>query len=229
MSEPNDQGRRTRTQKLNQRDTEQVRNERRNSERATVANDLADWPVTNADWRSRGATQGNPNKRKGGGKMPTSPQELQIWLQNGGWKLVAGLAAFCIVLLIALLAMSRNEQRSAGGFGEETAATSETLADTGVGNDPVVRDLSLTPSPIPLPTQAPVVAQFFVVINTAGQGLNLRADHQVASEILALYADGTRLEQIGDDFVGPDRLWRNVRGPDGREGWVAADFLQEAP
>jgi hypothetical protein len=229
MSEPNDQRRRPRTEKLNPQDTEPVRNERRTPDRPTVANELADWPVTNADWRSRRTTQASTGKSKNAVPLPTSPQELQIWLQKGGWKLVAGLAAFSIVLLIALLAFSRNEQRNAGGFGEEAAPTSAVAAESGVGSDPVVRELDTTPETLPLPTAAPPAATFFVVVNTSGQGLNLRADHQVNAQIIALYADGTRLEQIGEDFVGPDRLWRNVRGPDGQQGWVAADYLQEAP
>jgi SH3-like domain-containing protein len=34
---------------------------------------------------------------------------------------------------------------------------------------------------------------------------------------------------VGEDFSGPDRVWKNVRDPDGTTGWVAADFLQAVP
>jgi Bacterial SH3 domain len=223
MSDPNEQRRPSRTEKLPSRESEPTRRDRR-SEPNPIADETAEWPQANIDWRARGAGRGT-QKRKAAAGVPGSPQEIQIWLQNGGWKLVAGAAAFFIVLLIALLAMARNDQRTAGTFGEERAITAEPML--GAGSDPVLIDL--TPTVIIQPTATPAAPQFFVVVNTGEQGLNLRADHTTDAAILTFYNDGEQLEQIGEDFIGSDRLWRQVRGPDGLEGWVAADFLQPAP
>lgn len=224
MSDPNEQRRPSRTEKLPSREGEPVQRDRR-GEQGPIADDTAEWPQVNPDWRARGTARSS-QKRKPAAGVPGSPQEIQIWLQNGGWKLVAGAAAFFIVLLIAMLAFARNDQRSAATFGQDRAITAEPVL--GAGAAPLIVDR--TPTAIIQPTAPPAAtAQFFVVINTSDQGLNLRADHTTVAEVLTFYSDGTRLEQIGEDFVGPDRLWRQVRGPDGREGWVAADFLQPAP
>ena len=224
MSDPNEQRRPSRTEQLPSPESEPAGRDQR-SERSPNADDAAEWPQVNPDWRARGAAR-STKKRKPAAGVPGSPQEIQIWLQNGGWKLVAGAAAVFIVLLIAMLAVARNDQRSASTFGEERVITEEPVL--GAGAAPLIAER--TPAVIIQPTAPPAAtAQFFVVINTSEQGLNLRADHATVAEVLTFYSDGTRLEQIGEDFVGPDRLWRQVRGPDGREGWVAADFLQSAP
>jgi SH3-like domain-containing protein len=90
--------------------------------------------------------------------------------------------------------------------------------------------LQLEPSIAVVPTvAAPAGPQRFVVFGTDGAGLFLRAGHDTNSQALATLPDGTQVEQIGEDFAGPDRVWRNVRTADGLEGWVAVDYLEAAP
>ena len=95
--------------------------------------------------------------------------------------------------------------------------------------------LPLQPSVTPRPTGVAPTAVTgagsaggaqFRVFNTEGQGLFLRQDHSGDSQVLKTLPDGTIVTVVGQDFSGPDRVWKNVREPDGSTGWVAADYLQ---
>ncbi|NJK79488.1 MAG: SH3 domain-containing protein [Chloroflexaceae bacterium] len=57
----------------------------------------------------------------------------------------------------------------------------------------------------------------------------MRSGPSTDSQVLGTLSDGTVVEQIAEDSIGPNYAWRNVRAPDGAEGWVAVDFLQPAP
>lgn len=70
-------------------------------------------------------------------------------------------------------------------------------------------------------------AKAFVVSNTQGEGLILRSTPGGAE--ITVLPEGTRLEQIGPDQDANGMTWRNVRAPDGTEGWVAAQFTTAAP
>lgn len=176
----------------------------------------------NPGWRSDRSSGRKASRR---GALPSSPQEFQLWLQAGGWRYVAGIAVLLVVLLIAMLAFARNEQRQAGlpPVGEEQPAVSEPAL--GGGGATTVDGLpTVTPAP-----PAPTAPQLFVVTGTAGQGLFLRPQPSTEGAPLSTLPDGTRVEQIGDDVPGGDRLWRKVRAPDGQEGYVAVDYLTPAP
>ncbi|MCS6881022.1 MAG: SH3 domain-containing protein [Oscillochloridaceae bacterium] len=164
-------------------------------------------------------------RRQARGLLPASPQELQLWLQAGGWRYLAGIALLVIVLLIALLALGRTEQRESGlGFREPTAAPVTTPVPGGV--------LSGEPYPSPMAetsVAAPAGRRFYIVSGTGGQGLFLRPDPSTAGAPITTLPEGTRVEALGEEVPGGDYLWRKVRAPDGREGYVAADFLVEAP
>ena len=80
------------------------------------------------------------------------------------------------------------------------------------------------PAP-PTPTTAP--ARAFVVTGTEGDGVRLRS--APGGDQLGAYPEGTTLEQIGPDQAAAGTTWRNVRGPDGNEGFVASQFTQPAP
>ena len=66
-----------------------------------------------------------------------------------------------------------------------------------------------------------------VVSGTQGTGVRLR--RSPGGDALRVYPEGTRLEQVGPDQDVAGVVWRNVRGPDGQEGWVAAEFTAAAP
>jgi hypothetical protein len=179
-----------------------------------------DWSASepvNPGWRKERVTPRKGRKRAAG--LPGSPQELPHWLQAGGWRYIAIVGALVVVGLIAALAVSRNDRRNEGfGAGRATGIpTAETS---------LLREPSVTTAPT---VAAPAAPQSFVVAGTDGQGLFLRADPSTESQALATLPDGTRIEQTGEDFAGPDRVWRKVRTADGLEGWVAVDYLQPAP
>lgn len=218
MSDPRGEQRRGKTQRLPASEAG-ARGEPRRTERlAPTGDEWSQAEPVNPGWRSERAA-GRTGRRSA---LPRSPQEFQLWLQAGGWRYVAGIAALLVVLLIALLAFARNEQRAAG-FPRRAETTETTLPAVGVGAEGAV---------LPTVTVAPTVPptpSFFVVTGTDGQGLFLRPGPSTEGEPITTLPDGTRLEQIGEDVPGPDRVWRQVRAPDGQEGYVAVDFLTPAP
>ncbi len=152
------------------------------------------------------------------GFLPTSPQEIQLWLQKGGWlAVVAG--AFLLLLFFGVISANKKQNRLQNA--QTTLATPSPLAAEAL--------LSALPTPTGLPATPTIKPAFFVVVNTNGQGLFLRLDHSVESQPIETLVDGVRLEQVGYDFVGPTFAWRKVRSPTGKEGWVAADWLKPAP
>jgi hypothetical protein len=221
MSEAKNRARRGATTRLPESEAGPQRTERLEAGDAEWS---AQEPV-NPGWRRERSATRPPRRRAGA--LPSSPQEFQLWLQAGGWHYVAGIAVLLVVLLIAMLSFARSDQREAGlGFEEPTA-----VAIGGVGSDAgVLSPLPEATSALPPTAEpAPPVAQAFVVAGTGAEGLFLRPEPNTNGAPLATIPEGSRVEQIGEDFAGPDRVWRNVRAPDGNEGWVAVDFLQPAP
>lgn len=224
MSEPTGRGRGN-TQRLPPDDRAETQGGGAGARRTEhLTSDGDEWrerePV-NPGWRNERSTGRKPARR---GALPSSPQEFQLWLQAGGWRYLAGIAALVVVLLIALLAFARNDQREAGlpPVGEEQPAVSQpVLGGAGSESDALP---TVTPAP-PTPAQP----SFFVVTGTAGQGLFLRPQPSTEGDPLTTLPDGTRVEQVGEDVPGADRVWRKVRAPDGQEGYVAVDFLTPAP
>ena len=70
-------------------------------------------------------------------------------------------------------------------------------------------------------------ARVFTVGNTGGIGVYVRRSTRLDDKDTA-YVDGTRLEQIGDDATGDGTTWHHVRAPDGKTGWVPAQFTVES-
>ena len=74
------------------------------------------------------------------------------------------------------------------------------------------------------PTTAPAAqTQTVYVTNTGGQGLTLRRTPGGAP--ITGLPDGTALTLTAEEQPVGDRLWRKVRDAQGREGWVATEFL----
>lgn len=110
-------------------------------------------------------------------------------------------------------------------IGAATAGTGTTPAAsprTGAGTGP-------TTAPAPAQTPATAARRFFTVTGTEGEGIRLRNEPATSGTQLAVYPEGERLEQIGPDREGDGRTWLSVRGPDGNEGFVAAEFTTPAP
>jgi hypothetical protein len=78
---------------------------------------------------------------------------------------------------------------------------------------------------IEIPTPAPAAPRPLYVANTGGEGLALRNKPASDGERIAVLSEGTALTPTGQEEQADGRRWRQVRDPQGREGWVAADFL----
>lgn len=219
MSESQERPRRGGTARLGGRGTNN--GEARRTERLAQSGD--EWSTrepVNPGWRSeRSAARGGAGRRGG---LPASPQEFQIWLQAGGWRYAVGIGVLVLVLLIALMAMLTSN----------TGEVAQPVAEpplSGVGSDTGIRAESQTLPPTAAPPTAPPAPTFYIVGGTEGLGLFLRPQPSTEGEAITSIPDGTRVERIGEDVTGADRVWRKVRTPEGREGYVAADFLTPAP
>jgi hypothetical protein len=177
----------------------------------------------NPDWRGTRSGQRQARRKSA---LPSSPQEFQLWLQKGGWRYGVGIAILLVGVLIALLASARSAEREAGlGFADTNAAGDVPALDL----TPIIAQPEAPPTDAQ-PEPAPATAfGAFTVVGTGGQGLLLRPGPSRDGAPLATLPDGTRVEQIGEDVAGGDFVWRQVRTPDGQEGWVAVDFLVAAP
>ena len=71
------------------------------------------------------------------------------------------------------------------------------------------------------------VARTFVVANTGGEGVYLRRTPRLADRDTA-YVDGTKLTAIGTDEQGDGQTWHHVSTPDGKTGYVPAQYTVEA-
>jgi hypothetical protein len=220
--------RRDRTGRLPDEDLEPVEGApRRTTERLTPTNEWREREPINPGWRGNRATGRNQRRA---GALPASPQEFQLWLQNGGWRYVAGIAVLLLILLIVLLALSRSGQREAGLEFAEDPIVPTTEAQ--LGGAPAIDLPTATIAPADTtadPAPAPATGQFFIVTGTNGLGLFLRPDPSTNGAPLTTLPDGTRVEQIEADVAGGDYVWRKIRAPSGEEGWVAVDFLVPAP
>lgn len=233
---------------LSRRDWEHRRSRRRDT-RQTVSRSQGDeeeepeqpkrrTPL-NPGWRKERTARAR--RRRSGVSMWSSPQEFQLWLQKGGWIWIATSAVLVIGMLIFFLWSDRSTEQvsdnpfttntqvivpdsdGAAGTGLDTGTVPETSADD---VPPFVQQPTLTTAPAPATDNA---AAAFLVVNTGTQGLFLRDQPSTDSNVLATLRDGTRLEQIGEDRTGANYVWRQVRSPEGEEGWVAVDWLQPAP
>lgn len=76
-------------------------------------------------------------------------------------------------------------------------------------------------------TTAPAnAARTFIVANTGGEGVYLRRTPHLADRDTA-YTDGTRLVAISADVEGDGQTWHHVRAPDGKTGYVPAQYTNE--
>jgi hypothetical protein len=88
-----------------------------------------------------------------------------------------------------------------------------------------------TPASPPIPTPVPPTARpaNVYVAKTGSDGLTLRSTPATDGERIALLPEGSPLTPTGQEEQTDGRRWRQVRDAQGREGWVAADFLSTSP
>ena len=171
----------------------------------------------NPNWRSDRVTGRNRKTQA----IPSSRQEFMLWLQYGGWRYLAIVGLIAIIAISALIFFNGTRK---------PLVTAQPTVEPSI-NESLLRDL---PSPTPAPSAAtspPAVSGAsggaqFRVFNTGTEGLFLRPDPNPNNEPIKTLPDGTIVTIIGEDSVGPDRVWKHVRDPEGSEGWVASDYVQ---
>ena len=77
-----------------------------------------------------------------------------------------------------------------------------------------------TPTPPPIPTPLPLSA-----VDTGGRGARLRQEPSLEAAIVGVLPDRTHVAELGPEADEGGRVWRHVRSPDGREGWIDAGLL----
>jgi hypothetical protein len=118
-----------------------------------------------------------------------------------------------------------------GGLGASPPPTAEpTRAPTSAptATRPAAAPPTATPVPKPTATPEPAKSDTVWVGNTDGQGVYLRRTPKMADRVRA-YPDRTPLTIIGDDVEDDGQQWKNVRTPDGLEGFVPTIYTQDSP
>lgn len=190
--------------------------------------------MVNPDWRApRRRTATRPGLGAGKVRMP-DPQRIGNWMNQGGAKIIAGVAAGFVVLFLVLLLINRPS-----GSAQLTPTPSVNLGlgtETGdPGGGPIIQ--GTPPAPTADPNQQPPpdsgqppAASLVVVTNTGVEGLFMREQPVPGATILETLPEGSQVEKLGEQQSADGRLWFNVRNPaTGQSGWSAADFLSPAP
>jgi len=164
-----------------------------------------------------GAATLGPMERPPARSTARLPRTAERPRQERGRRWSTVLLAATVLLLIACAAPPR--QPATPTAGPVVIATAE----------PTAQPTATRPAPTPIspptpPTTEPAgQAGTVQVANTGGEGLTLRRTPDGAA--IGTLPDGAALTPTGEEQPVGDRLWRRVRDAQGREGWVAAEFL----
>ena len=101
-----------------------------------------------------------------------------------------------------------------------------TVAPT-VARAPASPTAAAAPKPTNTP-ESPAASDKVWVGNTDGEGVYIRKTPVMDDKVRA-YPDGTELTVIGDDVDGDGQHWKNVRTPDGVEGYVPSIYTTDMP
>lgn len=164
------------------------------------------------DQRGRGAVPPPPQPPY----PPRPPRRGDNWTPNAFSPAIFLVALVVIAFLVAAAYFS---QRGSGDTGSAPGAippgTTMPTGATATGNAGGA------------PT-ATGTGRSFVVANTGGEGVYLRRTPRLADRDTA-YPEGTRLTAIGPDVNGDGQRWLHVRTPDGKTGYVPAQYTSEVP
>src|SRR5262245_9851781 len=83
--------------------------------------------------------------------------------------------------------------------------------------------IDVTPTPSVTPGGAPVQGQAVLVRGPGGAGLRTQPGN--SGQIITVVPENTPLLVIGADRTVGELVWRNVRAPNGDEGWILANWV----
>lgn len=117
-----------------------------------------------------------------------------------------------------------------GGSAASTPSPPTPAAPAPPTTPPTLASPSPSPSPRPSPsaTQASASSTLVYVANTDGQGVYIRKSPVMADRVQA-YPDGTALTVVGPDVDGDGQHWKNVKAPDGLDGYVPSIYTDATP
>ena len=158
--------------------------------------------------------------------------------------LVAGVVLVILLLVLIVVAIVNNRRGAADATATPPARTATRPAivaspSTSASARPTVA-VSVAPSAAPsaapssgapATSAAPSAStgRKFVVANTGGEGVRLRAEPTTTGQEIAVLPDGHRLTEVGPGRNSDGRDWLNVQDENGNKGWVAAEFTSPAP
>lgn len=170
-----------------------------------------------ADW----ADDGNEDT----GRVPTVAARSAIRRRTSFPPLFRILAGMLLVLLLVAISLFALTRRASAPTLTPTVA--EVAAPTEAPAQGAITPTS-APTAVPPTATAAFVARSYVVANTGGQGVYLRRTANMEDRDTA-YVDGTILVQVGPDLQAGGLTWRHVRAPDGRVGFVPAQYTTLSP
>jgi hypothetical protein len=142
-------------------------------------------------------------------------------------RLLIGLIVVLVLLTIGVFALSRQASAPTLTPTAEANVVAPT-APLATATVPGVTTAIVAITAGPPTATAPTAPRNFIVANTGGQGVYLRRTANIEDRDTA-YADDTVLVQIGPDVQAGGITWHNVRTPDGKVGFVPAQFTTIAP
>ena len=156
---------------------------------------------------------------------PSRPMPRAQWIGLG---LAAALAvALTAGLVFAILTVTRPSSQPATPTSAPVIASSPTSLPSSVAS--IFQGTPTPASPVALaPTSPPPgqeIGQRLQIVNTGGDGVNLRRDPGQAGEKIKTIAEGTLVDIAGPDRTVDGTVWRNVRDAQGDTGWIAGGFL----
>lgn len=182
--------------------------------------------VGSSSWR---AERGRVATNRPSGRIPINQQRMSVWLSNGGWKIIGGIAGVMLLLLVFILVSNPP--------GDNQTATNPTPPANGAfinpdQNPPPIETVPNTIATLPPADGNPAVpnnpttAARLAVTGTGTEGLFLR--DTPGGNILKTMPEGTQVEKLAEqDTDGV--LWFNIREQGGMSGWASAQFLAPAP
>lgn len=153
------------------------------------------------------------------------------------WALLTGLVAIVILLCVGLV-MLVNAIRGGDPKATPTAETTmvavaptqapsatwtPAVVITQTATPTVVLPITVTPEPQTFTEIAPGAT--VVVQGTLGGGLNLREQPSTNSKVVTNVKEGTKLTVLDGPREAGGYDWWQLKAPDGKEGWGAADWL----
>ena len=190
----------------------------RSTERLSTRENQYGTPVRQ-NWRSDRPGAKKPSRTPA---LPTSGQEVMVLLQDQRVRTILIVVAVCIVLLFLFITFTNS-----GPLGGATAEEESPDLNAQIS----APNPTITPEPAsPETDSAAAEGAQLRVFDTGELGLFLRAEPNTSPDNppIKTLPDGSLVTVIGQDYTGPERVWKNIRDDEGAEGWVATEFLEPA-